>query len=150
MTTFRVHLARGDRVLTEGIIDKNACYVFRHGYCAELAYAVHERTGGLLAQVEADGIAGTRHAGVVLGEAAKRFAKQETEQVIPPNLLHDCTVVDIEGLHEWDAWFERWVGPGMRLSLAAAGDLDEPHRMDECRARTFVEPVLALAGVTCA
>jgi hypothetical protein len=45
---FRVGLKTVDRILIEGVIDKNARYVFTHGYCSELAHALHERTDGLV------------------------------------------------------------------------------------------------------
>jgi hypothetical protein len=38
--TFVVGLLDGDRVLTEGVIDANARYVFLHGYCEALAVAL--------------------------------------------------------------------------------------------------------------
>lgn len=144
---FRVPLKQGDRVLTEGVIDKHARFAFLHGYCAELAYALHERVGGLVIQIvpaiPVPGFADkTLHAGVVLG--VDHLGELTEVTGLRAEDIEVATVLDIEGLHPMKAWAKRWVQPGTQATIAGQIDLNDRmlRKVEECRARSFVDAVL--------
>jgi hypothetical protein len=128
---YTVGLNDADRLLTEGVIDDNARYVFTRGYCAELALALHDRTGWPIVAAgwwrDDGGLAPGTHVGV---------------------LMPGRGVVGIEGATGVHSWAGRWRIDGAFEEISVAAlledliDIDEA--MSDSRAATFVEPVLAV------
>jgi hypothetical protein len=151
---FRVTLERGDRILTEGVIDKNARWAFTHGYCSELSYALYERIGGAIVQIRPlwfydrpESEWPTIHAGVVVGEAVDVLVKGTERRDISLDALDGAVMLDIEGRHRHADWMHRWRIPGSNAFIAGVVDLDEGLRIEECRAHTFVDPILEQSGL---
>lgn len=147
---FRIPLKTGDRVLTEGVIDKNARHFFTHGPCQDLAVALGERTGWPIITVDHDQLLDDCTDAFRRGEMNYRQARRllggspdHHSGVLTP----DGRVLDIEGLHDRAAWVERWSLPGARVKVEETSD-ELPDwflaGMERSRARTFVDAVLAL------
>jgi len=122
-----ISLKDGEYVLTEGVIDDQARHVFSHGYCAELALALHRRTGWPIVS-----------AGVW----------DDHNRLIPGAhfgvLVPDGRVLDIEGASEIYSWAGRWGVDGAFRELSPAQLPGCEEGLLECRAAAFVEPVLRL------
>jgi hypothetical protein len=140
---FRVSDPRGDRVLTEGVVDKSARFVFKHGFCLQLAVAVSERTGWPIISA---GLADPTEADYVNDRAAHTGV-----------LTPDGRVLDIDGAHDRERWIARFGPDAISQVTQDVGGVEEesrlrlrafgfPDAMEESRARTFVDAVLALAA----
>lgn len=127
---FAIGLDDGEHCLTEGLVDKEACWAFTHGYCAELALAIHNHTGWP--------IVSAGH-----WDDDNTFAPGAHFGVFAP----DGRVLDIEGLTEIIRWAGRWGVDAAFGEMSPAALRDYLPDIDEelliSRAATFVKPILA-------
>lgn len=130
-----ISLKDGEHLVTEGVIDDQARHVFTHGYCAELALALHRSTGWPIVS------AGQ-------WDDDRDDDDDDDGHFIPGAhfgvLVPDGRMLDIEGASEIYSWAGRWGVDGAFREVSPAQLPDCEEGLLECHAGAFVEPVLRL------
>jgi len=133
-----IELVDGDHWLTHGVIDDEARHVFMHGYCGDLALALHDYMGWPIIGAGAwddDAIIVEGGSMIVEGVGA-HYGTQAP----------DGRVVDIEGAHEIHAWAGRW-GVDRAFAVVDPDTLWSPRYIRDRATATFIRPLLDSVGV---